>query len=108
MSHILQTPEPPYYVVLFTAEMGGDLTDYDETNQALKAEAEKIPGFLGIESSGSEREHISAVYWESLEAIDQWCNHSEHMKAKRRGRKQWYKSYMLRICHVEKDSTFPR
>ena len=107
MSHILATPEPPYYVALFTAEMNDDLTDYDKTNQALKAEAQKIPGFLGVESSG-DKEHISAVYWESLEAIDQWRNHSEHMKAKRRGRKQWYKSYMLRICRVEKDSAFPR
>ena len=107
MSHILNSPKPPYYVVLFTAEMGGDLTNYDETNQALKAKAEKIPGFLGIESSG-DQQHISAVYWESLEAIDQWRNHPDHRKAKQRGRDQWYKRYKLRICRVESDSEFER
>ena len=108
MSHILKTPEPPYYVVLFTAEMDDDLTDYDETNKVLKAEAEKIPGFLGVESAGNDSQHISAVYWESLEAIDRWRNHSEHMKAKQRGRDQWYKRYKLRICRVESDTEFAR
>ncbi len=105
MSHILKTPEPPYYVVLFTAEMNDDLTGYAETNTALAAEAAKIPGFIGVESAG-EGDHISAVFWESLEAIDRWRNHSDHIKAKQRGRDQWYQRYKLRICRVETDTSF--
>ena len=108
MSHILETPEPPYYAVLFTAVMGENLEGYEETNLRLKEEAAKIPGFLGVESSGNEREHISIVYWKTLEAIDLWRNHLEHVKAKNQGRAQWYQRYTIRISRVESHSTFTR
>ena len=107
MSLILETPEPPYYAVVFTAVMSADLKGYDETNRRLRAEAEKIPGFLGVETAGDDREHISVVYWKTLDAIEQWRNHADHRTAKKQGRARWYDRYKIRICRVETDSGFP-
>ena len=71
--------------------------------------AKTQPGFLGIESvrdALGERLGITVSYWQSLEAIKEWKNNSQHLVAQKLGKKQWYKSFKTRICKVERDYEF--
>ena len=45
-------------------------------------------------------EEIAVSYWNSLDDIKAWKQHSEHMVAQRLGREQWLKSYRVEIAEV--------
>ena len=101
---IAQTPEPPYYAVLFTSQHTTvNWEEYEATSARIVGLAQEMPGFLGVESVRNEDGFgITSVYWEDLNSIDAWRNHEEHKKAKSRGMAIWYEKYFLRIAKVEK------
>ena len=73
----------------------------------MEALAEKQPGYLGIESARDEL-GITVSYWESLEAIANWKSNADHLFAQEKGKTEWYKSYKVRICLVEREYEFER
>ena len=102
MSQIAQTPEPPYYAVIFTSERtGGDHGYADMAARMLELAAEQ-PGFLGVESARSEL-GITVSYWDSREAVTAWKQNTEHLAAQGRGQADWYSAYTVRICRVERE-----
>ena len=107
MTQPADTPEPPYYAVIFTNVHRGDDPDYATTAQRMVELAAKQPGFLGIESA-RDGLGITVSYWDSLEAIAAWKADAEHQLAQKRGREQWYERYTTRIARVERDYAFPR
>ena len=110
MADIVSTPKPPYYAVIFTSVRTTDDTDYGETLERMVELAHDQPGFLGLESvrDPDSRFGLTVVYWKSLEAIEQWGNHTEHVAAQKKGRQSWYEKYKLRVSRVESDREFVR
>ncbi len=104
---IAQTPEPPYYAVIFTSLRTEGDNGYDNMAEAMVWLAATQPGFLGIESA-RESLGITVSYWESLEAIAAWKQNSAHLVAQRRGRDEWYADFKVRICRVERDYSFEK
>lgn len=51
---IAATPEPPYYVVMFTSQRTDVEAGYAEAAQRMLELAAQQPGFLGVESVRSE------------------------------------------------------
>ncbi len=51
MSEIANTPEPPYYAVIFTSYRTDGDNGYGEMADRMVELASKQPGFLGIESA---------------------------------------------------------
>ena len=49
---------------------------------------------------------ITISYWESLEAIKNWKNNTEHLIAQQSGRNVFYTNYKTRIAKVERDYDF--
>jgi heme-degrading monooxygenase HmoA len=102
MKLISQTPEPPYYAVIFTSVR----TEIDEGYSKMSDEMEKLveqqPGFLGFDSAREET-GITVSYWKDLESIKNWRNHSDHQIARITGKKKWYKYYSVRIAKVERE-----
>ena len=102
---IAQTPQPPYYAVIFTSVRttvdDGPLS-YGDMAARMVELAQEQPGFLGVESARNEV-GITVSYWDSLEAIRHWKHHAEHRIARQTGRERWYESYKTRICKVERD-----
>jgi heme-degrading monooxygenase HmoA len=95
------TPEPPYYAVIFTSlRTEGDL-GYAETARRMVELARQQPGFLGVESA-RDGLGITVSYWQSLEAIRAWKAHAEHRLAQERGR-DWYASFRVRVAKVERE-----
>jgi len=111
MNGIANTPEPPYWAVIFTSQdNGGGLhPDYARTAEAMVELAQKQPGFLGFESvrdrAGAE---ITVSYWESEAAIAGWKAHADHMAAQIMGREKFYRAYHLRVARVERARRFTK
>ena len=68
---IAQTPQPPYYAVIFTS-LRTDITEgYADTATRMVELAKEQPGYLGHESA-REGIGITVSYWESLDSIRNW------------------------------------
>lgn len=104
---IADTPQPPYYAVIFTSVRTDLAEGYGNTATRMVELAHGQPGFLGVESA-RESLGITVSYWESLEAIRHWKQHAEHLLAQQTGRARWYEAYKTRICKVERDYGFER
>jgi heme-degrading monooxygenase HmoA len=99
---IAQTPEPPYYAVIFTSIIE-ELSDeeYQQTAQKMVDLASKQEGFLGLESARNEL-GITVSYWKDEASIVAWKKNWEHQMAQKKGREEWYKKYTVRISKVER------
>ncbi|MCA9935026.1 MAG: antibiotic biosynthesis monooxygenase [Ardenticatenaceae bacterium] len=99
---IAQTPEPPYYAVIFTSLRTNVDAGYEETAVHMLQLAAQQPGYLGVESAREEA-GITVSYWADLASIKQWKQHAEHLVAQQKGRDVWYAAYKTRIVKVERD-----
>ena len=96
------TPEPPYYAVIFTSIRHERDAGYAETAQRMLQLASRQPGFLGFEAA-RQGIGITISYWQTLDAIKAWKANAEHLMAQQRGKDEWYKWYRVRICRVERE-----
>lgn len=99
-----QTPQPPYFAVIFTSIRTDADHGYGEAARQMLELASKQPGFLGFESARQEI-GISVSYWASLEAIAAWKANAAHRHAQENAR-DWYKAFRVRICRVEREYGF--
>lgn len=99
---IADTPQPPYYAVIFTSEGTDEKEGYDDTSNRMLELAKEQEGFLGIESA-RDKIGITVSYWKDLDSIRKWKMNAEHRIAQQRGKTDWYKNYKTRICLVERD-----
>jgi len=102
MNLIAETPEPPYYAVIFSSLTTEVDEAYAETAARMVELAAQQPGFLGVESAREEL-GITVSYWSDLDSIKRWKRNAEHLVAQKMGRKQWYTNYKTRIARVERD-----
>lgn len=106
MSSIANTPEPPYYAVIFTSLKSLSTHGYNRMAERMLELAAQQPGFLGVESARDDL-GITLSYWTDLEAINLWKNNIEHQQAQSLGRGQWYSDYQVRIAKVERAYGMP-
>lgn len=70
MISFANTPEPPYYAVLFTSQRTDVDDGYGVVADRMVELASRQPGFLGVESARDAAGlGITISYWASLEAI---------------------------------------
>ncbi len=100
---IAQTPQPPYYAVIFTSVRTEGDNGYAEMADRMVELAQHQDGFLGVESARNEI-GISVSYWRDLDSIRKWKENVDHSLAREKGRAEWYKSFKTRIALVERDS----
>jgi heme-degrading monooxygenase HmoA len=99
---IAKTPSPPYYAVIFTSVRSDVDNGYQHTDEKMFELATLQDGFLGVETVAG----IAVSYWKDLESIKKWKENTEHSEAQKRGKEEWYKTYKMRICKVERDYEF--
>jgi len=99
---ISQTPQPPYYAVIFTSVRTANDNGYSEMAERMVELAKKQPGFIGVESVRN-KVGITVSYWKDLESIRKWRENAEHQVAIEKGKKEWYESYKVRIAKVERE-----
>ncbi|WP_420571050.1 antibiotic biosynthesis monooxygenase family protein [Kordia sp.] len=103
----MNTKFTPYYAVIFTSIQTETIEGYTEMAQQMEDLAKKQAGFIGIESARNTV-GITVSYWKSLEAIQQWKQHADHVIAQQKGIKDWYTYYNVRICKVEREYDFSK
>lgn len=97
------TPEPPYYAVIFSSRRTAGDNGYGEMAARMVELAAQQPGFIGIESVRDvDGFGITISYWMSPEAIAAWKADVEHCAAQEMGRSAWYEHYEIRIAKVER------
>ncbi|SHI41029.1 antibiotic biosynthesis monooxygenase family protein [Pseudozobellia thermophila] len=99
-------PEP-YYAVIFTSKRTSGDQGYAEMAVRMADLAKEQPGFLGMESA-REEVGITVSYWKNLGAIAQWKANADHLFAQKKGQEDWYESYKVRICRVEREYGFDK
>ena len=100
-----QTPEPPYYAVIFSSIRTEVDKGYAAMADAMHKLAQEQPGFLGMESARNEL-GITVSYWRDPESIQNWKENARHQLAQQQGKANWYKQYKVRIAKVERDYGF--
>lgn len=106
MSVLTKTPEPPYYAVIFSSQRTDGDIGYGAMAKVMVELASKQPGFMGVESARDSHLGITVSYWDSIEAIQAWKEDSFHIIAQEKGKAEWYQSFSLRVCIVERQSFF--
>jgi heme-degrading monooxygenase HmoA len=105
-TRIAQTPEPPYFAVIFTSQRNDGDRGYGAMAEKMVELASRQPGFLGVESvRDGDGFGITVSYWRSREDISAWRNHAEHAPAQEAGKRVWYADYELRVCEVQRVSS---
>ena len=102
---IADTPNPPYYAVIFTSARTAGDNGYQEMAELMVGLASEQDGFLGIESAREEI-GITVSYWRDLSSIQKWREHVQHTAARNKGRSDWYSAFKTRIAVVERDYVF--
>ncbi len=97
------TPEPPYYAVIFTSKRTEVDRGYDAMAERMVELAAKQPGFLGVESArGADGVGITVSYWRDEASIAAWKRDEEHRAAQQAGQAMWYADYRVRVAKVER------
>jgi heme-degrading monooxygenase HmoA len=98
-----QTPEPPYYAVIFTSQRTEGDRGYGHMADRMVELAAQQPGYLGLETvRGADGFGITVSYWSTAEAISGWKQQMDHQSAQEGGKKLWYSDYHLRVARVER------
>lgn len=105
---LARTPEPPYFAVIFTSKRREGDNGYAVMAGRMADLGSRYEGFLGIESArGADGLGITVSYWRDEAALLAWKRDTEHQKAQRAGRLEWYEAYEVRVCRVERAYRFP-
>jgi len=100
---IAETPQPPYYAVIFSSiKTGIDDEAYQNMAARMVELAQEQPGYLGHESA-RDGLGITVSYWQDIISIKKWKQNTEHLYAQQQGISKWYEQYKTRICLVERD-----
>jgi heme-degrading monooxygenase HmoA len=84
----------------------GRANEYFELAGALRADLERMDGFVSIErfqSLTSPDKYLSISFWRDEEALKRWRNLEEHRHAQARGRGGIFRDYRLRVATVLRD-----
>ncbi|MFF3643040.1 antibiotic biosynthesis monooxygenase family protein [Streptomyces sp. NPDC002564] len=101
--------EPPYYAVVFSSVRTAGDHDYAATAARMDELVADVPGFLGTDSAGTPGGlGITVSYFRDEEAVAAWRSNVEHRAAQRRGRADWYETYVLHVAKVERSHGFER
>ena len=107
MTDTAKAPRAQYAVIFPNQRTTNDPDGYAQTAERMVELAVKQPGCLGFDSARDAQGFgITVSYWESLDAIEAWRNHPEHMKAQVDGREKWYAHYDLHITKIEHSHSY--
>ncbi|KRB49996.1 antibiotic biosynthesis monooxygenase [Rhizobium sp. Root708] len=84
----------------------GERHAYLDLAGELRAELEKIDGFISIERFESltiRGKLLSLSFWRDEEAVKEWRNLEAHRAAQSAGRNGIFADYRLRIGHIVRD-----
>ncbi len=59
----------------------------------------QIPGFHAVKDfNAADGEAVTVVEFVSMAALEAWKNHPDHIRAKTRGRNEFFSEFSIQIC----------
>ena len=108
MAESLALPAPPYYVVVFSSQLGPTET-YGPVADEMERLARAQDGFLGLQSArDADGFGITVCYWRDEAAIRAWKDHVDHAAVQDRGQSEWYQAYHVTVARVERAYGFQK
>jgi len=94
-------------VVIFQVEArDGRARDYFDLAAALKAEVEKIDGFISVErfeSLSAPGRYLSLSLWRDEAAVTAWRQQARHRSAQDKGRTEIFRDFRITVAEVVRD-----
>lgn len=91
----------------FQVKPQADLEELNSLNQQLYAIVSQMPGFISVKDFMAEDgEAVAIAEFESLESLDAWKHHPEHVRAQQRGREGIFAKYRIQVCNVIRVTKF--
>ena len=84
----------------------GRKDDYLEIAATLRADLDRIDGFISIErfqSMSDPEKLLSLSFWRDEDAVKNWRNYSKHRESQKKGRTGIFTDYRLRVATVMRD-----
>lgn len=81
----------------------GRQQDYLDIALALRAELEKIDGFISVErfrSLAGDGKILSLSFWRDGDAVRRWREHAQHRRAQAKGRDDIFADYRITVVEV--------
>lgn len=84
----------------------GRASEYFELAAALRADLERMDGFISVErfqSLTTPEKVLSVSFWRDEEALQRWRNLEQHRRVQAKGRAGIFSDYRLRVATVLRD-----
>lgn len=97
-------------VIVFRSRLreGVDPSPLEPVGIRMYELASKMPGFISYKDFGAaDGESVSIVEFESLETLQAWRQHPEHLEAQRLGREHYFAEYRIEVCTPVRSYSFP-
>ncbi|MEO8157514.1 MAG: antibiotic biosynthesis monooxygenase [Betaproteobacteria bacterium] len=96
-------------VIVFRSRLKPESSaEYHQWAGRMSALARTMPGYVSHKGFVAEDgERVTIVEFESMETLQAWSRHPEHVAAKKKGRSDFYLDYRVQVCSVQRDAVFP-
>jgi len=97
-------------VIVFRSKLreGVDPSPLEPVGIRLYELARSMPGFISYKDfAAADGESVSIVEFESLETLEAWRHHPEHVAAQRLGRERYLSEYRIQVCKPLRSYGFP-
>ena len=95
------------FAVIFELEPEKETAqEYFDLAAELRPELEKIDGFISVERFSSmynEGKYLSVSFWRDKNALNQWRENLGHRDAQKKGLKNIFQNYRIRVAEVIRD-----
>ena len=97
-------------LAVFRNRVRPEVTDEYQTELERIWKIAKVqPGFISDKTYFSDDgDAVGIQEWKSPEHLRAWRDHPEHVKARRRGREEFYQDYTIYICDERRKYEFSR
>ena len=83
--------------------------EYAQWMARMSGLARSMPGHISHKGFAAEDgERVTIIEFESEEALRAWSVKSEHVEAKKKGRKDFYLEYRVQVCDLRRESVLPK
>jgi heme-degrading monooxygenase HmoA len=85
-----------------------DVPEYRSMLARMEEIVSAMPGYISSEDFISEdgNRDLSVVKFESLEALEAWRDHPEHLEAQRLARELYFESYHIQVLSTVREYSF--
>ena len=86
-----------------------DVEAHRATSERMAEIVSSIPGFISFNTYTSEAEDdMAVVRFDSLEALDAWRNHPEHLETQEKDRSLWSERYWIQVSSTVREYQWTR